>query len=54
VIAKSVWERRGEQESRGDREGKVAGEGESLRVLGWMDEAKGLSGIVFDPKLEEV
>lgn len=51
VIAGRVWERR---KRGGAREGEVIGEEESLRVLGWMDEARGMAGIVFDPKLEEV
>lgn len=37
----------------GGVEGEVIRE-ESLRVLGWMDEARRLGGIVFDSKLEEV
>jgi hypothetical protein len=49
VIAGWVRERRG----RGD-EGEVIEEEGSLRVLGWMGEARKLGGIVFDSKLEEV
>jgi dihydrodiol dehydrogenase / D-xylose 1-dehydrogenase (NADP) len=49
VIVRRVCERRG-----GARQGEVIGEEESLRVLGWMDEARRLSGLAFDPKLEEI
>jgi hypothetical protein len=32
----------------------VVGEQESLRVLGWLDEARKRAGIVYDEKLELV
>jgi hypothetical protein len=49
VIAGMVREKRG-----GGGRGEVIGEEESLRVLGWMDEARKLGGILFGSKLEEV
>lgn len=49
VIVGRVREKRGE-----GGEGEVIGEGEGLRVLGWMGEARKLGGIVFDSKLEGV
>jgi hypothetical protein len=33
-------------------EGEVVGDDESLRIAGWLDEARALSGIVFDGKME--
>jgi predicted dehydrogenase len=51
VIAKRVLER---QNAGNASQGEVIEEQESLRVLGWMDEARKLAGIKFDPKLDEI
>ena len=40
--------------SRGQGEGEVIGEEESLRMLGWMDQAREQAGIVYDSKLESL
>ena len=40
--------------SRGQGEGEVIGEEESLRILGWMDQAREQAGIVYDSKLESL
>jgi predicted dehydrogenase len=52
VIASRVATRR--RSGRPDQEGEVIGEEESLRVLGWMDQAREQAGIVYDPKLDEL
>jgi predicted dehydrogenase len=52
VIASRVAARQpgGQQE----QEGEVIGEEESVRVLGWMDQAREQAGIVYNPKLDEL
>lgn len=50
VIAERVAERKGRAQSVGE----VIGEEGSSTVLGWMDSARELAGIVYDPKPEEV
>jgi len=52
VIASRVATR--QRSGRPDQEGEVIGEEESLRVLGWMDQAREQAGIVYDPKLDEL
>lgn len=37
----------------GGRQAGVIGEAESLRVLGWMDEARKMAGIEYDPEVEK-
>lgn len=49
VIAKRVHER----QQQGTKEGEVIGAEESLRVLGWMDQARRQAGIVYDAELEK-
>jgi predicted dehydrogenase len=51
VIAKRVAAR---QKDGNATVGEVIGEEESLRVLRYMDEARKMSGIEYDPKLEEI
>lgn len=50
VIAERVARRKGGPQSMGE----VIGEEESKRVLGWMDRAREMAGIVYDATLEEV
>jgi predicted dehydrogenase len=50
VIATRVIERR----SKPRAVGEVIGEEESVRVLTWMDEARKLAGIKYDPELDRV
>ena len=50
VIAKRVEERKKQPEA----EGEVIGAEESLRVLGWMDDARQQAGIKYDADLDEV
>ena len=38
--------------SRGQGQGEIIGEQQSLRILGWMDEVRASTGIVYDPKME--
>lgn len=52
VIAKRVWERKRAGSS--SAEGEVIGAEESIRVLEWMDEARKLAGIKYDPELDEI
>jgi len=49
VIAERVARRKGASQSIGE----VIGEEESKRVLGWMDRAREMAGIVYDATLEE-
>jgi predicted dehydrogenase len=49
VIAAAVRDRKGS-----DKQGEVIGAEESLRVLGWMDQAREQAGIVYDEKLEQL
>ncbi|OQD72879.1 hypothetical protein PENDEC_c018G04477 [Penicillium decumbens] len=49
VIAERVARRKGASQSMGE----VIGEEESKRVLGWMDRAREMAGIVYDATLEE-
>ena len=51
VIASKVYER---QRHGGSKGCEVIGAEESLRVLGWMDEARKLAGITYDPELEKM
>lgn len=48
IIAKEVLKRKRGGETRGF----VIGKDGSLRVLGWMDQARKISGISYDPRLE--
>jgi predicted dehydrogenase len=50
VIAERVARRKGGSQGMGE----VIGEGESGRVIGWMDRAREMAGIVYDAALEEV
>jgi predicted dehydrogenase len=50
VIAKRVFERRQAPQA----EGEVIAAEESLRVLEWMDDARKLAGIKYDPELDRV
>ncbi|KAK8207604.1 hypothetical protein M8818_004258 [Zalaria obscura] len=50
VIAKRVLERKKE----GAKEGETIGVDESLRVLGWMDQAREKAGILYDAELDKV
>ena len=50
IIGEKVLERR----VQGSSSGEVIGEERSLRVLGWMDEARRTGGIEYDPGLDEV
>ncbi|KAK4972612.1 hypothetical protein LTR66_011268 [Elasticomyces elasticus] len=50
VIASRVHER----QKNGSSRGEVIGAEESLRVLGYMDQAREIGGIVYDQKLEEI
>lgn len=49
VIAAAVRDRKGSE-----KQGEVIGAEESLRVLGWMDQAREQAGIVYDEKLEQL
>lgn len=50
VIAERVARRKGGSQGMGE----IVGEEESGRVLGWMDRAREMAGIVYDATLEEV
>jgi hypothetical protein len=52
VLARRVWERKKKGEGKGV--GEVIGEEESLRVLGWLYEARKIGGIECDPELDEI
>jgi predicted dehydrogenase len=52
VIASRVAAR--QRGGRQQQEGEVIGEEETLRVLGWMDQAREQAGIVYDPALDEL
>ncbi len=50
MIARRVWERW----EMGGEGGEVIGEEESPRVLGWMDEARRMAGIMCGEELDGV
>ncbi|KAL1998069.1 hypothetical protein VTN02DRAFT_90 [Thermoascus thermophilus] len=52
VIAQRVWER--QRAGVSSAPGETIGAEESIRVLEWMDEARKLAGIEYDPALDEI